>query len=195
MMCRLRPDRFVRLRHLLAIAFSSFSGIGFVIFLVAASPYLIKTARAKSDRAFASTSAPPPALPAKVSPPATQVPSAMPSQQATLSADEQAQNLWSDFEKTTWGAPFEAWTSLQPDIPCKPFRGEMWGGTADRQWAQRCSVGPRLEAAHWSFYVFGLQMPQTVPQSDHAAYARRMLPRLKLGFDTGQRRFYCTISD
>ncbi len=136
-----------------------FSGIGFVIFLVAASPYLIKTARAKFDRAFASTSAPPPALTAKVSPPATQVPSAMPAQQATLSADEQAQKLWSDFEKTTWGAPFEAWPSLHPDIPCKPFRGEMWGGTADRQWAQRCSAGPRLEAAHWSFYVFGLQEP------------------------------------
>jgi hypothetical protein len=39
------------------------------------------------------------------------------------------------------------------------------------------------------------QLLQTSPQSDHAAYARRELPRLKLGIDTGQRRFYCTIGD
>lgn len=29
---------------------------------------------------------------------------------------------------------------------------------------------------------------QTAPQSDQAAYACRVLPRLKLGIDTGQRR-------
>jgi hypothetical protein len=36
---------------------------------------------------------------------------------------------------------------------------------------------------------------QSAPQSDHAAYARRQLPRLKLGLDTGQRRFYCSEAD
>jgi hypothetical protein len=32
---------------------------------------------------------------------------------------------------------------------------------------------------------------ELTPQSPEAAYARRQLPRLKLGIDTGQRRFYC----
>jgi len=36
---------------------------------------------------------------------------------------------------------------------------------------------------------------QTSPQSDQAAYARRQLPRLKLGADTGQRRYYCEVGD
>jgi hypothetical protein len=36
---------------------------------------------------------------------------------------------------------------------------------------------------------------QTAPQSDYSAYARRVLPRLKLGVDTGQRRYYCSIAD
>ena len=36
---------------------------------------------------------------------------------------------------------------------------------------------------------------QSAPQSDHAFYARRQLPRLKLGVDTGQRRFYCEVGD
>ena len=36
---------------------------------------------------------------------------------------------------------------------------------------------------------------QSAPQSDEAAYARRVLPRLKLGIDTGQRRFYCSYDD
>jgi len=36
---------------------------------------------------------------------------------------------------------------------------------------------------------------QTAPQSDYAGYAKRVLPRIKLGIDTGQRRFYCVIVD
>lgn len=36
---------------------------------------------------------------------------------------------------------------------------------------------------------------QASPQSDHAVYARRQLPRLKLGADTGQRRYYCEVGD
>ncbi len=74
-------------------------------------------------------------------------------------AEAQAQRLWADFEKTTWGNPLEDWSSLHPDIPCERFRGTMWGGGADRQWCQRCSTGRQPGAAHWSFYVFGLQEP------------------------------------
>jgi len=36
---------------------------------------------------------------------------------------------------------------------------------------------------------------QFAPQSDQAAYARRVLPRLKQSIDTGQRRFYCSVAD
>jgi hypothetical protein len=36
---------------------------------------------------------------------------------------------------------------------------------------------------------------QSASQSEEAAYARRVLPRLKLGVDTGQRRYYCSVSD
>lgn len=36
---------------------------------------------------------------------------------------------------------------------------------------------------------------QSSPQGAHAAYARRQLPRLKLGVDTGQRRYYCEVGD
>jgi hypothetical protein len=36
---------------------------------------------------------------------------------------------------------------------------------------------------------------QSAPQSDQAAYARRVLPRLKQTIDTGQRRFYCSDAD
>ena len=51
------------------------------------------------------------------------------------------------------------------------------------------------EAARQRAIAFYEQLLQTVPQSDHAAYASRMLPRLKLGFDTGQRRSYCIVTD
>jgi hypothetical protein len=39
------------------------------------------------------------------------------------------------------------------------------------------------------------QLLQTAAPTEQAAYARRELPRLKLGIDTGQRRFYCTVGD
>lgn len=39
------------------------------------------------------------------------------------------------------------------------------------------------------------ELLRSAPQSDQAAYARRVLPRLKQSIDTGQRRFYCTESD
>ena len=51
------------------------------------------------------------------------------------------------------------------------------------------------DAARQKSIAYYAQLLQTTAQSDHAAYARRVLPRLKLGIDTGQRRFYCTIGD
>lgn len=39
------------------------------------------------------------------------------------------------------------------------------------------------------------ELVQGSPASDDGAYARRELPRLMLGADTGQRRFYCTVVD
>lgn len=74
------------------------------------------------------------------------------------SAEAQARSLWAEFEKSSWGAPLQDWSSLHPDIPCAAFRGDLLG-SADRQWSQRCSASREREAAHWSFYVFGLQEP------------------------------------
>lgn len=134
--------------------------VGFVIILIAVSPHLIKAARAEFERIIQSKSAPFPVPPAKISPRTAEgAPATAQPQQATPSAEEQAQKLWTEFEKTSWGAPLEAWSGLHPDISCKPFRGDMWGGGADAQWSHRCSTGPQPEAAHWSFYVFGQQGP------------------------------------
>ena len=51
------------------------------------------------------------------------------------------------------------------------------------------------EQARQKAIVFYERLLQTAPQSDQAAYAGRVLPRLKLGIDTGQRRFYCIYED
>lgn len=150
-----RPGSVLARKRLLALL-----GIGCVLFLVAASPYVIRAARAEWERLTVSNNAPLPAPPAKVSPTVTK-PTTMapPAQQPTVSAEEQAQKLWTEFEKTTWASPLDAWSSLHPNIPCKSFRGNMWGGGADRQWSQRCATSQEAEAAHWSFYVFGMQEP------------------------------------
>jgi len=75
--------------------------------------------------------------------------------------DEQAERIWAEFEKTTWDAPLQTWSGQHQEIPCKAFRGTMWGVEADRQWSHRCAAGEQLESPHWSFYVFGLQEPLT----------------------------------
>jgi hypothetical protein len=51
------------------------------------------------------------------------------------------------------------------------------------------------EQARQNAIAFYERLLQAAPQSDHAAYGRRQLPRLKLGVDTGQRRFYCFFWD
>jgi hypothetical protein len=80
-------------------------------------------------------------------------------QQTSASADPQVERFWTEFEKSAWGVPLHDWSSQHPDIPCESFRGRAWGLEADRQWSHRCSAGRGPEAAHWSFYVFGLQEP------------------------------------
>ncbi|HEX2713157.1 MAG TPA: hypothetical protein VHM88_13240 [Candidatus Acidoferrales bacterium] len=78
-------------------------------------------------------------------------------QSSAPQAEAQVQKLWAEFEKTTWDAPLDGWSSLHADIPCERFRGNMWGSGADGQWCQRCSTNVQREAAHWSFYAFSLQ--------------------------------------
>jgi len=134
----------------------------FLIALIAAGPHLIRSARAKFERIVDSEIAPPlPGPPPRVSLPQAQKRAAMPPlpQQPSVSAEELVQKLWTEFDEATWGASFESWSKLHTDLTCKPFRGNMWGLGADAQWSHRCSSGPQLEAAHWSFYVFGLQEP------------------------------------
>lgn len=51
------------------------------------------------------------------------------------------------------------------------------------------------EEARQKAVAYYERLLQTAPQSDTAVYARRVLPRLKLGVDTGQRRYYCIFED
>ena len=84
---------------------------------------------------------------------------AMTPQRATLPAEEQAQKIWTDFEKATLGTALDAWTKQRPEIPCHQFNGTMWSPTADAAWLERCSPGPQPEDAHWYFYAFGMDDP------------------------------------
>jgi len=139
----------------------SLLGFGFLILLilVAARPSLLKSALANFENTLQPKAAPLPALPAKISEHPAEGPSATIQQQATLSADAQARNFLTQFEKSVWAASLQDWSPLHTDIPCEPFRGRMVGAGADRQWSHRCSTSRQLDAAHWSFYVFGLQEP------------------------------------
>ena len=159
-------------------------GIAFVILLLAAThPSFTKAAWAKFESAFQSKSAPLPASPAKLTSSAPELPTPGPSviarQRTSLSADEQTQNLWAEFEKSAWGVSLQDWSSLHSDVPCKPFRGANWGQGADAQWAHRCSTGTQPEAAHWSFYAFGLQEP-FVPRLEQFDGTTAALPEDKL---------------
>ena len=140
------------------------SAISLLIFLtLAAHSSFIKTARAGVTRIMhVESTAPPPALlvtnaKAQIQNPASGVPQR---QSDPPTADAEVQKLWTDFEKTAWGAPLQNWSALHADIPCAPFRGTMWARSADAQWAQQCSIRSELQAAaHWSFYIFALQEP------------------------------------
>lgn len=79
--------------------------------------------------------------------------------ESSAAPDEEAQKIWSEFEKTALGETLQTWSGQHQEIHCKPFRGTMWGLEADRQWSHLCATGEGPEEAHWSFYVFGLQEP------------------------------------
>jgi hypothetical protein len=136
-------------------------GLGLVILIIGTARLsLLKSALAKFEPIDHPKTAPLPASSAKISEHATEGASVMTlQQQASPSAGAQAQNFWAEFEKSVWGAPLQDWSRLHPDILCEPFRGRMVGTGADRQWSHRCSTSGQPEAAHWSFYVFGLQEP------------------------------------
>ena len=157
-------------------------GLVFVIvFFVAARYALPKFALADFKPTLKAKTGPLSASPAKISEHATQGPAVLPlGQQTPPAAEEQAQNFWAAFEKSVWGAPLEEWSRLHPDIRCEPFRGRMVGVGADRQWAHRCSTGGQREAAHWSFYVFGLQEP-FVPRLEQFDITTDTLPEGPLG--------------
>ena len=76
-----------------------------------------------------------------------------------LSTEELAQKLWAEFEKSSWGATPETWSTQHPEISCAAFHGRMWNPAADAQWSERCSSSEQAEAARWSFYAFDLQPP------------------------------------
>jgi hypothetical protein len=187
--------------------FLSLLGVGFVFLITilivgAARPSLIDSALSNFERALPPKTAPLYPAPAKISEHSTAAPSATTMQQQALpSADSQAENLWTQFEKSVWGAPLQEWSSLHPEIPCEPFRGGMYGlGTAERQWSHRCSTSHGPEAPHWSFYVFGLQEPladrleqfdvTTVVLSEEALgnVQNRLQSRIATRFGPGQDR-------
>jgi hypothetical protein len=84
---------------------------------------------------------------------------------------------------------YETWWSLsQPQVTTADEFSE-----SENVDTQKYQEG--VEAARQKAIAYYERLLQTAPQSDQAAYARRVLPRLKLGIDTGQRRFYCTYED
>ncbi len=187
--------------------FLSLLGVGFVFLITilivgAARPSLIDSALSNFERTLPPKTSPLYPAPARISEHSTAAPSATTMQQQALpSADSQAENLWTQFEKSFWGAPLQEWSSLHPEIPCEPFRGGMSGlGTADRQWSHRCSTSHGPEAPHWSFYVFGLQEPlvdrleqfdvTTVVLSEEALgnVQNRLQSRIATRFGPGQDR-------
>ncbi len=86
---------------------------------------------------------------------------------------------------------YETWWSISlPPIPGQTVAAEE---DSELLVYQRYQEG--AEEARQKAIAYYERLLQTAPQSDHAAYARRVLPRLKLGIDTGQRRFYCIFED
>jgi len=119
---------------------------------------------------------------------------------SSTALDEPAQKIWSEFEKTALGETLQNWSGQHQGISCKPFRGTMWGLDADRQWSHRCATGEQPEAAHWSFYVFGLQEPliprleqfdassPTLPEETLKALQSSLQGRLTVRFGPGEDR-------
>jgi hypothetical protein len=86
---------------------------------------------------------------------------------------------------------YETWWSISlPPIPGQTVTAEE---DSEPLVYQRYQEG--AEEARQKAIAYYERLLQTAPQSDHAAYARRVLPRLELGVDTGQRRYYCIFDD
>jgi hypothetical protein len=85
---------------------------------------------------------------------------------------------------------YETWRSLgQAATPGQDPAAEEGSVVNPQQYQEGAETSRQKAIASYE------QLLQTSPQSDHAAYARRQLPRLKLGLDSGQRRFYCIVGD
>jgi hypothetical protein len=154
---QIRPASSRPSKRLLALV-----GISLAILCIPAGVYFIKirATHAGFECILPSKSAPIVGSSAGNPPRATESPIvAAPQQQTSLSAEQQAQTIWTEFDKTAWGATLADWSALHAEVSCKSFHGRLWGLGADAQWSHRCSIGPQPEAAHWSFYVFGLQEP------------------------------------
>jgi hypothetical protein len=82
---------------------------------------------------------------------------------------------------------YETWWSLSQPQPT------VEDDYSERVEPQKYQEG--AEAARQKAIAYYERLLQAAPQSDHAVYARRQLPRLKLGIDTGQRRFHCFYED
>jgi hypothetical protein len=178
-------------------------GISLGILSIAVGAYFIKikAAHAGFERILPSKSASLVGSPATMSPRAMDTPIvAAPQQQTSLAAEEQAQKIWTEFDKTAWGATLQDWSALHAEVSCKSFHGRMWGLGADAQWSHRCSSGPQPEAAQWSFYVFGLQEPLvprleqfdvstvSIPEEALTALQNSLQSRLAARFGPGEDR-------
>lgn len=79
----------------------------------------------------------------------------------------------------------ESWWSIA-NAPSKDY----W--VADIPYPRRDSNKQQAEEARQRAILYYEQIVKLAPDSPEAASARRRLPRLKLGLDTGQRRFFCS---
>jgi hypothetical protein len=84
---------------------------------------------------------------------------------------------------------YETWWSLNQALPPEERVDEIEPDADPRRYQEGAAAARQKAIEAYD------QLLQTAPQSDQAVYARRVLPRLKLGLDTGQRRFYCIELD
>ena len=150
------------------------------------------------QRAAASSAAASPAASAPVP--------ANPAAGTAISAEDQAQKIWTDFEKTSWNEALQAWSDQHQEIPCKAFRGTIWGWDADRQWSHRCAQAEQPESARWSFYVFAVKEPliprleqfeentATLPEETLIAIQNSLQTRLTAQFGPGEDRTQKPVS-
>ena len=91
---------------------------------------------------------------------------------------------------------YETWWSLSQVPTAAEYAAEYGEEFAEKYSdANPAEYQEGAEAARQKSIAYYEQLLQAAPQSDHAAYSRRVLPRLRLGLDTGQRRFYCSVGD